>query len=219
MKILTALNNEKIHSKLKKELKDYEILKDIIYKEGIIEFLTKESDINILILNNNIDGKTDIYTLVKQVLEINKYIEIIVILVEDDLKIRSFLSSYNINKVLIEGKFVFEDILIHITNDNTINQKVLEKEIEELRKLIFKNEQNTLINKIKGKIESKIERKRKLKENNKNRKEFKQKEKRKTKKDRKSTKEREDGKIYFTLSEELQKYNISSIDITINIKK
>ncbi len=219
MKILTALNNEKIHSKLKKELKDYEILKDIIYKEGIIEFLTKESDINILILNNNIDGKTDIYTLVKQVLEINKYIEIIVILVEDDLKIRSFLSSYNINKVLIEGKFVFEDILIHITNDNTINQKVLEKEIEELRKLIFKNEQNTLINKIKGKIESKIERKRKLKENNKNRKEFKQKGKRKTKKDKKSTKEREDGKIYFTLSEELQKYNISSIDITINIKK
>ena len=161
MKILTALNNEKIHSKLKKELKDYEILKDIIYKEGIIEFLTKESDINILILNNNIDGKTDIYTLVKQVLEINKYIEIIVILVEDDLKIRSFLSSYNINKVLIEGKFVFEDLLLHITNDNTINQKVLEKEIEELRKLIFKNEQNTLINKIKGKIESKIERKRK----------------------------------------------------------
>lgn len=219
MKILTALNNEKIHSKLKKELKDYEILKDIIYKEGIIEFLTKESDINILILNNNIDGKTDIYTLVKQVLEINKYIEIIVILVEDDLKIRSFLSSYNINKVLIEGKFVFEDLLLHITNDNTINQKVLEKEIEELRKLIFKNEQNTLINKIKGKIESKIERKRKWKENNKNREEFKQKKKRKTKKDKKSTKEREDGKIYFTLSEELQKYNISSIDITINIKK
>lgn len=229
MKILTALNNNKIYEKLKKEFKNskkYQILhKDIIYKEGIIEFLKVNSDINLLILNTNIDGNIHIFTLVKEILEINKHIEIIVILKEDNIEIRKFLSSYNINKVLIEGLFKFDELLQKITNDNSIKQKTIEKELEELRNIIFENKEKTFKNKIKNKINNLKEKKKiknKEREKNKRIKQNKRKEVKEQKKNKiKNTDEidEKENRIYFTLSEEIQKYNISSIDITIKIKK
>ena len=135
MKILTALNNREIYNELKNEFEDsneYKILnKDIIYKEGVLEFLNNNSDINVLILNINIDGNIEVFDLIKKILEINKYIEIIAILKKEDIEIRKFLSSYNISKILIENNFTFNDLLKNITNNNQIKQKSIEKELED----------------------------------------------------------------------------------------
>lgn len=219
MKILTALNNNELYRNLKekfKNKKEYKIFdKDIIYKEGIIEFLKNNSDINLLILNINIDGNINIYDLIKNILEINKYIEIIVILKKDDVEIRRFLSSYNINKILIENEFSFEELIKLITNDNTIKQKNIEKEIEELRNIIFQKKENTFKSKLKRKINN-------IKFKKQKRKEVKEKSKNNKKNENRNTKDKKDelnNKVYFTLSENIQKYNISSIDITIKIKK
>lgn len=228
MKILTALNNVELYNKLKKELKyidKYKILyKDIIYKEGIIEFLKTNEDINLIVLNVSIDGEIDLYYLIKQILEINKYIEIITILIEDDLSVRKFLSSYNINKVLIEGQFKFDNLLELITNDVNIKQRSIEREIEELRELVFNKEKSSLKQKIKNKIQSfkNIQEKRKLirskkKNGIKENKTLSEKQKGFAKKRNKL--KHNNRRIYFTLSEDIQKYNIDSIDITINIKK
>ena len=50
LKIITAVGNENLNNALKKE-KDFEILEnDIFYQEGILEYLEKNSDVDVLIL-------------------------------------------------------------------------------------------------------------------------------------------------------------------------
>lgn len=242
MKILTALNNQALYNNLKiniKNLKKIDLVhKDIIYKEGIIEFIKVNKNIDLLLLNINIEGDIDKYSLIKEILENNKYIEIIVILEKDDLEYRKFLASYNINKVLIEGNFNIEDILFLITNNKEINQKLIEKEIDELRKLVFDKEDNTFIGRTKKKLlEFKNYQNKKAKEKTKISKKIKKEDKvNKKNKEKKMIANKEDKslknkenkikkgklrqeKINFKLSEEFQKYNIDSIDITINIRK
>ena len=236
MKILTALNNEELYNNLKtniKSLKGYTLAhKDIVYKEGIIEFIKINKNIDFLLLNINIEGEIDKYSLIKEILDNNKYIEIMVVLEKDDLEFRKFLSSYNINKVLVEGSFNIDDLFLLITNNKEIKQKSIEKEIEELRKIVFNKEDNSFIGKIKKKIKDfKSSRKQNLKtkrevnitkEVNKKQdnKIISKKNKDLIKKDIKIKKGMlKRDKINFTLSEDLQKYNIDSIDITINIRK
>lgn len=216
MKILTALNNNNLVNQLKKEFKysrKYMLIhKDIIYKEGVIEYLKTNKDVNLIVLNTSIDGEIDVYDLIKKILEANKYIEIITIIQKDKVELRKFLSSYNINKVLVEGNFTLDDLIILITNNKNIKQKLIEKEIEELRQLVFNKDKKTIKNQIKNKIK-------KIKENrNKREKIKKEKIKDKTIK-QKERKSKNKNKIYFTLSEDIQKYNIDSIEIIVNIRK
>ena len=235
MKILTALNNNEIYKRLKKELRRRENFnifdRDIVYKEGIIEFLINNKDTDIILLNADIEGDIDIFTLVKKVVEIKKEVDIIILISEDDLSLRKFLSSYNISKILIEDESTFDDLLNLIIDENRIKEKSIEREIEELRNLIFEKEKNSFKNKImnrfkkdkqknkvvnlnkiqKGKISIRdkiFENKIKIQKNRRNK-----------NKDGNKNKKNVDRKIYFSLSEDFQKYKIDSIDITINIKK
>lgn len=235
MKILTALNNNEIYKRLKKELgrrENFNIFdRDIVYKEGIIEFLINNKDTDIILLNADIEGDIDIFTLVKKVVEIKKEVDIIILISEDDLSLRKFLSSYNISKILIEDESTFDDLLNLIIDENRIKEKSIEREIEELRNLIFEKEKNSFKNKImnrfkkdkqknkvvnlnkiqKGKISIRdkiFENKIKIQKNRRNK-----------NKDGNKNKKNVDRKIYFSLSEDFQKYKIDSIDITINIKK
>lgn len=210
MKILTALNDINLNKRIKKDLKELNVLKDLIYKEGIIEYLKVDQDIDLIIINNSIPGEIDIYTLIKEILDLNKYIEIIVILENEDIELRKFLSGYSIEKILINNKYNYDDLLKLITNDNSIKQKSLEKELNELRKLVFEREENTFKNRINKKV-------RKVKEELQNKKKAKIKIK-ENKRINKNKINKKDNKIYISLSEEIQKYNISSIDITVRVK-
>lgn len=210
MKILTALNDINLNKRIKKDLKELNVLKDLIYKEGIIEYLRVDKDIDLIILNNSIPGEIDIYTLIKEILDLNKYIEIIVILENEDIELRKFLSGYNIEKILINNKYNYDDLLKLITNDNSIKQKALEKELNELRKLVFEREENTFKNRINKKV-------RKVKEDLKNKKKSKLKIK-ENKQTNKGRINKKDKKIYISFSEDIQKYNISSIDITVRVR-
>ncbi len=56
-KILTAIGNEMINNNLR-EIEDIEVKeKDIFYKEGILEYLEKDSDIDIIILSETLLGE------------------------------------------------------------------------------------------------------------------------------------------------------------------
>lgn len=210
MKILTALNDINLNKRIKKDLKEQNILKDLIYKEGIIEYLKVDQDIDLIIINNSIPGEIDIYTLIKEILDLNKYIEVIVILENEDIELRKFLSGYSIEKILIDNKYNYDDLLKLITNDNSIKQKALEKELNELRKLVFEREENTFKNRINKKV-------RKVKEDLKNKKKSKLKIK-ENKQTNKGRINKKDKKIYISFSEDIQKYNISSIDITVRVR-
>ena len=54
MKIITAIENKKINEKLK-NINNMKILNtDIKYKEGILEYLEKNSDIDLILLKSNL---------------------------------------------------------------------------------------------------------------------------------------------------------------------
>ena len=54
MRIITAIENKKINEKLK-NIKNMKILNtDIQYKEGILEYLEKNSDIDLILLKLNL---------------------------------------------------------------------------------------------------------------------------------------------------------------------
>ena len=64
IKVLTAIGNENLNDALKKE-KEIEVLQnDIFYKEGVIEFLEKNNNIDILILYEKLSGEINIINLI-----------------------------------------------------------------------------------------------------------------------------------------------------------
>ena len=75
-KIITAIDNAEINKLLKKEEDIKIISKDISYKEGILEQLEKNKEVDIIIINEKIDGEIQLNKLIKKIKEKIKNIEI-----------------------------------------------------------------------------------------------------------------------------------------------
>ena len=151
-KIITALNNPYLNNELKKE-KNFDIVnKDIIYKEGIIEILEKNKNINILIINYDLDGKLKIDELIKKINEINENLELIFILEKEDIEKEKILRKNNIKKIYYNNKITKKDLIKKINEE--IKEENLKEEIEKLKKIIKekeikeKNKEKKKINKI-----------------------------------------------------------------------
>jgi len=121
MNILTAINNEKIFKELKKQKNINIISNDIQYKEGILEILEKYKKIQCVIINEKISGQIKIEELIKQIKNINKEINIIIILNKKDV----FKEEY-----LLKNKIKF------IYTQNLSTEKILEKIIFDKNKTI-----------------------------------------------------------------------------------
>lgn len=234
MNILTAVNDEKVYYNIKNNLKGarkYNIFKNIVYKEGIIEYIgLKKEKIDFLVIDNKINGDIDLFDLIKQVLDIDKEVNIIILIDEIKSSDREFFKNYGIDKIIIkeDNQKDANRILYYITDDYKYIQNNLENEIEELRKIIFEKNKKSIFNKILGKIKKKKtnkikETKNKEKEEQdktKNKKELKKSEKIEKNNDDKNGKEgfkyiNNKSKIYIKLSEEINKYNIEGIEIVL----
>ncbi len=151
-KIITALNNPYLNNELKKEKKFNVINKDIIYKEGIIEILEKNKNINTLIINYDLDGNLKIDELIKKIKKINEKIELIFILEKEDIEKEKILKKYNIKKIYYNNKMTKKDLIKKINENN--NEENLKEEIEKLKKiikekeLIENNKEKNMMNKI-----------------------------------------------------------------------
>ena len=77
-RIITAIGNTDINEKLNcQEIKV--LCGDIIYKEGIIEYLEENSDVDFIVLNDELTGSITTDELIENVKNINNKIRIIVI--------------------------------------------------------------------------------------------------------------------------------------------
>ena len=124
-KIITAIDNSEINEMLKKE---HEIIsKDILYKEGILEQLQKTKSVDIIIIDERIDGLIKLNTLIKKIKEKVKNIEIIII-------------TDNKNRVYEETKR-YKRIQIYETNK--IRIKKLESLINSKTEIMKERKQNT----------------------------------------------------------------------------
>ena len=132
-KIITAIGNEKLNLELRKE-NNIEILsEDIQYKEGILELLENNQNIDFIILNSLLPGNIDIKELIIKINNINKNIKIIIFLDEPNDEIKKYLLDNKIYKILFNNEIEIKDLVKIINNDQSNNED-LKEEIEKLKK-------------------------------------------------------------------------------------
>lgn len=155
MKIITATGVPEINERLRKET-NYEVIgKDIQYQEGILEILDEKSDIEGIILSNNLIIEMEFNLLISRILEINKDIEIIVFLKEKDDEIEIFLNSNEIYKIYYLDNY--EMFFLGLKNKEMSNKDITQN-IEDFKKIIY--QERTI-----DRSENKIVNKEKIKEN------------------------------------------------------
>ena len=135
-KIITAIGSEKLNKKLKEKDQIQIVSKDIQYREGIIEFLEINSEVDEILISERIWGEITWEELVEKILQINPKIEI-VLLVQNMMKFQLKDLSPEISKK------------VKIRNEEAITEYIQEK--EETKKLIKQKD-----NEIKKQKESKV---------------------------------------------------------------
>ena len=149
-KIITALQNKKINEKLANEEEIKVMMNDIQYKEGILEALEIDSNIDFIILSELLPGEIKLEILIEKIKEKNNNIKIIIILENKKEELENYLLSKGKIFIFYNNEITIQELL-KIINEK-YNQEKLEKEINEIKKII--NQENiNLIKKDEEKIE------------------------------------------------------------------
>lgn len=146
IKIITAIGKPELNYTLKK-INDFDVLdNDIFYKEGILEFLEKNKNIDILILYEKLSGEINIINLIKKIKIINNKINIFFIFENKNEELENLLKKENIENIFLNNKINLKEFIEKLKEVN--NNKNLENEVEMLKKII--KEQNEKILMCKG---------------------------------------------------------------------
>lgn len=150
MKIITALNNPIINNKLK-EKTDFEIIcNDIQYQDGIIEILEKNEKIDLIVISELLPGEIEFIEIINKIKLINKKIEIIAILKEENEEIKNKLISKGIFNIFYNNEITVEELIRIIKEKNkTKKETEINEEIENLKKMILDNKKTKKENQIK----------------------------------------------------------------------
>ena len=91
IRIVTALGNPSLNTELKK-YSEFEVIgKDIQYKDGVLEILELNNDINYLIISEMLDGIISFEELINLIKKLNRKIKIIVVLKEKNIEMEEYL--------------------------------------------------------------------------------------------------------------------------------
>lgn len=122
--VITALGDQKLNIELKKN--DINVIfNDIQYKEGILEYLERNKDINYIIINDKLPGNLTIKELVKKIKTVNSKIRVILITEKhnENVKVYQEIGVFNIEeiKLLVNSKDIFSKM--NIPSKNLIEQR------------------------------------------------------------------------------------------------
>ena len=99
LKVITAIGTPYLNDKIS-QIQNIEVVcKDILYQEGVIEILEANSGIDTLIISDILPSEKDFLTLINDVKNMNKDIDIIVFLEKRNPNIEAFLNSKQIYKI------------------------------------------------------------------------------------------------------------------------
>ena len=144
IKVLTAIGNENLNNILK-EQDEFEILEnDIFYKEGILEFLEKNNDVDILILYENLAGEINIINLINKIKIINNEINIFFILENKNDELEKILKKENIKNIFYINEINVNDFIEKIKNAKINNNEKLIEEINLLKNIINKKDEELI---------------------------------------------------------------------------
>ncbi len=142
-KVITAIGNEILNKKLKKE-SDFEvIIEDIQYKEGIIEYLEKDNNIDILIISELLPGNIELKELIEKIKNINSNIEIIVFLENKNTELENYLYAKGIYNIFYNNQVEIEEIIKIINNKNI----EINNELKEIKQMLLEKQKNKKNNK------------------------------------------------------------------------
>ena len=142
-KVITAIGNEILNKKLKKE-SDFEvIIEDIQYKEGIIEYLEKDNNIDILIISELLPGNIELKELIEKIKSINSNIEIIVFLENKNTELENYLYAKGIYNIFYNNQIEIEEIIKIINNKNI----EINNELKEIKQMLLEKQKNKINNK------------------------------------------------------------------------
>ena len=142
-KIITAIGDEILNKKLKKE-NDFEVtIEDIQYKEGIIEYLEKESNIDFLIISELLPGNIEIKKLIEKIKNINSSIEIILFLENKNIELENYLYAKGIYNIFYNNQIEIEEIIKIINNKNI----EINNELKEIKQMLLEKQNNKINNK------------------------------------------------------------------------
>ena len=142
-KVITAIGNEILNKKLKKE-SDFEvIIEDIQYKEGIIEYLEKDNNIDILIISELLPGNIELKELIEKIKNINSNIEIIIFLENKNTELENYLYAKGIYNIFYNNQIEIEEIIKIINNKNI----EINNELKEIKQMLLEKQKNKVNNK------------------------------------------------------------------------
>ena len=146
-KIITAIGNNILNQKLKAE-NNFEIIKDIQYKEGIIEFLEKENNIDFLIISELLPGNIELINLIEKIKIINSQIQIILFLENKNQELENYLYAKGVYSVFYHNQIEIKEIINFIKNNDENTNNEIKKELNELKQILLEKDliKNNLIN-------------------------------------------------------------------------
>ncbi len=140
IKIITAMDNPKLNKELQNE-KNIEIIgRDIQYKEGILELLENNLEINYIIINIDLPGEIEINKLIDKIIEKNKKIKIIITIKKED-KDKKIIYNKKIIKIYYEKNINLNKLKVYNNYENlykkNISKNIENNEIKNNSKLIL----------------------------------------------------------------------------------
>ena len=152
IKIITAINNPNLNEELIKENNIKIIGRDIQYKEGILELLENNIEIDYIIIDEKLPGEIEINKLIEKIIEKNKKIKIIITIKKDN-KNKIKLNNKKIIKIYYE-KNINLNILKNYNNYKNLSEENILK--NKLNNKKTKNNDSKIINFFRRKTSRKI---------------------------------------------------------------
>jgi len=157
--IITAVGNEEINKQLKEEKNINIVFPDIQYKEGILEILEINSNIDYIILYEKICMQEELLELIKEIKNINEKINLIILLEEKNEELEKILILKGVSQIFYKNKT--EEVSEFILKKEKEQQEMnLREEINLLKEIITKKDkkqkEETKIKKQYKKIKDKL---------------------------------------------------------------
>lgn len=128
-KVITAIGNQNLNEKLQKESDIKIMCNDILYKEGVLEFLEGER-IDILILSTLLPGQMEMKELVEKIRKVDKNIEIILLLENQNQELENYLYDIGIHNIFYHNQVEITKLIELIKQEKKEANQEMEKRIE-----------------------------------------------------------------------------------------
>jgi len=142
-KIITAIGNNRLTEEIKKRNAYEVVLRDIPYKEGVLEVLDEIQDIDVIVISEILDGEIDFKDLIRKILQKNEKIEIIVFVEEKNAEIQNFLFSHGIYKIFENNEVDIDTFINSISNNMNVtpDYNYINGELQKIREEMLEKEE------------------------------------------------------------------------------